>query len=353
VGPAQMRVVVIGLALVMVACAAPSGAPAPGRSAPAAPAAGAPAAASGSAPAAATGAPARESFKLGYPNLSLSYLSMLMAREHGLYAQEGLDADVQQMRANVGQAALVAGEVEFTAAVGSSVKMALQGAPIKTIMLLVDTQVMTLVARPEIRSVPQLRGRTVGVGVAGASIDQVARLVLKHHGLEPQQDVNVVPIGDGAIQYEALRLGQIDAAMMSLPFPILGRREGYSILAHSHEIFKLPSAGITVLQSTIEQRRDMVRRMARAQIRALQLVREQPDAAVRFIEEFFEMDPQTARDPYEYLLPVFSKTGAVDREAMEFQIEQERASGLATSLGYDDVVDTTIVADALRDLGLR
>src|SRR5687768_5617485 len=123
------------------------------------------------------------------------------------------------MRANVGQAALVSGEVEFTSAVGSNLKMALQGAPIKTILLLMGTQVMALVAQPAYRSVADLRGKTVGVGVAGASIDQVAQLTLKHYGLEPQRDVSVVPIGDGAIQYEALKLGQVDAVMMSLPFP--------------------------------------------------------------------------------------------------------------------------------------
>jgi ABC-type nitrate/sulfonate/bicarbonate transport system substrate-binding protein len=210
-----------------------------------------------------------------------------------------------------------------------------------------------LVAQPEYRTVPQLRGKTVGVGVAGASIDQVARLVLKHHGLEPQQDVNVVPIGDGGVQYEALKLGQIDAAMMSLPFPILGRREGYSLVAHSHEIFKLPSAGIGAMQTTLERRRDMVRRMVRAQIRGLQLIRAQPDAAIRFIEEFFEMDPQTARESYEYLLPAFSTTGTVDREAVEFQVELERAAGTATGVTADQVIDNSIVAEALRDLGLR
>ncbi len=343
-GWADRWVVVLLVGVLIGACATPAAPPAAE-----APTAGAPAAA---------GAPAsppapRAPFRLGYPNLSLSYLPILMAREAGYYEEEGLDADLQQMRANVGQAALVSGEIDFTAAVGSNLRMALQGAPIKTFLLLMQAQVMSLVARPEFQSVADLRGRRVGVGVAGASIDQVARLVVRHYGLEPQQDVQIVSVGDGAIQYEALKLGQIDAAMMSLPFPLLGRREGYAILANAHEIMKLPSAGVGALQSTLDQRRDMVRRVVRAQIRALQLVRAQPDAAIRFIAEFFDMDPETARESYEYILPAWSAWGEVDREAIELQIQLDKAGGLVSSLTYDDIVDPSIVAEVARELGLR
>jgi NitT/TauT family transport system substrate-binding protein len=338
----------LGICLSVAACATPATPRDTGSQPSAAPAAPAdPAAASPTSPV------ARESFRLAYPNLSMSYLPILMARDLGYYEQEGLDADVMLMRANVGQAALVAGEIDFTASVGSNVKMALQGAPIKTILLFVQAQVMSLVAQPQYSTPESLRGKTVGVGVPGASVDQVARLILKHYGLEPQRDVNVVPVGDGAIQYQALQLGQVDAVVLSLPYPVLARREGYAIVANAPDLFKLPSGGVGTMQSTLEQRPDMVRRMARAQIRALEYVRTQPEAAAKFIEQFFDMDYPTARESYEFLLPAFSATGEVDREAMDLQLEMERGEGLVVTLGYDQLVDPTIAADAARDLGLR
>src|SRR5579883_331368 len=353
VNSARRRRLALGLCLLLAACTAPA---APHAAEPTTPraaggAAVAPAAAATS-PAAATPAP-RETFPLASPNLSMSYLPILMASDLGYYEQEGLDADVSLMRANVGQAALVAGEIDFTASVGSNIKMALQGAPIKTILLFVQAQVMSLVAQPQYRTVEQLRGKTVGVGVAGASVDQVARLILKHYGLEPQRDVSVVPVGDGAIQYQALQLGQVDSVVLSLPYPVLARRDGYSIIANAPDLFKLPSGGVGALQSTLEQRRDMVRRVARAQIRALQYARTQPDAAAQFIARFFDMDEQTARESYDFLLPAFSTTGEVDREAIDLQLEMERGEGMDVTLGYDQLVDPTIAADAARDLGLR
>ena len=340
------------LALTVAGCTAPR---------PATPAASsggtgtAPGAAS-AAPASAAPAPAaalsRETFHLAYPNLSLSYLPILMARDLGYYDEEGLDADVLLMRANVGQAALVAGEIDFTASVGSNIKMALQGAPIKTILLFVQAQVMSLVAQPQYRTPESLRGKTVGVGVAGASVDQVARLILKHYGLEPQRDVSVVPVGDGAIQYQALQLGQMDAVVLSLPYPVLARRDGYAIVANAPDLFKLPSGGVGTMQSTLDQRRDMVRRVARAQIRALQYIRAQPEAAAKFIEQFFDMDYATARESYDFLLPAFTAAGEVDREAMDLQLEMERSEGTVVTMGYEQLVDPTVASEAARDLGL-
>jgi NitT/TauT family transport system substrate-binding protein len=346
----------IGLvALLVAACAAPrEGSSGPAAAArPPAGAATAPGAAAAGTVASATTAVPREAFHLGYPNLSLSYLPILMARDLGYYEEEGLDADLSLMRANVGQAALVSGEIEFTASIGSNIKMALQGAPIKTILLFAQAQVMSLVAQPQLRTPEQLRGKTVGVGVAGASVDLVARLILKHYGLEPQRDVSVVPVGDGAIQYQALQLGQMDAVVLSLPFPVLARREGFAIVANAPDLFKLPSGGVGTMQSTLEQRRDMVQRMARAQIRALQYVRTQPEAVAKFVEQFFDMDYQTARESYEFLLPALTATGEVDREALELQLDMERAEGTAVTMGYDQLVDVTVAANAARELGLR
>src|SRR5438105_5009096 len=106
---AHRGALILGLAALIAAACAPSAAPGRPASAPSAAASG-PGAAAGPGPAAPP--VAREAFHLGYPNLSMSYLPILMARDLGYYDEEALDADVTLMRANVGQAALIAGEIE-------------------------------------------------------------------------------------------------------------------------------------------------------------------------------------------------------------------------------------------------
>jgi hypothetical protein len=82
-------------------------------------------------------------------------------------------------------------------------------------------------------------------------------------------------------------------------------------------------------------------------------VRTQPEAVAKFVEQFFDMDYQTARESYEFLLPALTATGEVDREALELQLDMERAEGTAVTMGYDQLVDVTVAANAARELGLR
>jgi NitT/TauT family transport system substrate-binding protein len=330
----------------LLGCAAPAR-PAPDAREPAAvPAVSAPAPV-------ATDAPApRAAARFAYPNLSLSFLPLIVARDKGHYAEEGLEAELVEMRANVGQAALVAGEVDYTASLGSNVKMALQGAPIKVVFMHARSPTMSLVAQPQYRTPTDLRGKSLGVGVIGATIDQVARLVVKHYGLDPQNDVQIISLGDGAVQYQALQLGQVDSVLMSLPFPIAARRDGFSILADAADIIKFPTTGLGTLQSTLDSRRDEVRRMARSQVRALQYIRAQPEETVRVIAQFFDMDPETARASYEYILPSFSPSGTVDRDAMEAVLDVERQDGTAPGpYTYERVADGGPAEQAARELG--
>jgi NitT/TauT family transport system substrate-binding protein len=324
---------------------------APAASPPAAPAQ--PAVAGEPAAAAPTAAPARVPARMAYPNISLSFLPMIVARDVGYYAEEGLDAELIEMRANVGQAALIAGEVDYTVSLGSNVKMALQGAPIKTVFLYMDAPVFLLVAQPQYRTVADLRGRTIGVGVIGAVIDQITRLTVKHYGLDPANDVQIIPVGDGAVQYQSLQLGQVDAVMMSLPFPIAARREGFSVVVNVADVLKMPASGVGTLQSTIDTRRDEVRRMLRAQIRALEYIRAEPAASSRIIGEFFAMDAETARESYGYVLPAFTRPGIPEREAMETLLDVERAEGTVTGpITYERAVDPSIAEQAARELGV-
>ena len=93
--------------------------------------------------------------------------------------------------------------------------------------------------------------------------------------------------------------------------------------------------------------------MARSQVRALQFIRAQPEETIRLIGEFFGMDPETARASYEFILPSFSVTGTVDREAMDALLAQEREDGTAPCpYTYERVADGGPAEEAARELGV-
>jgi NitT/TauT family transport system substrate-binding protein len=292
--------------------------------------------------------------RIGYPSRSVTFLSMLLARDQGYYQEQGLDVEAIQLKTNVGITALLNGEVEYTESVGTNIRSALQGAPIKTVLTSMRAPVFMLVAQPEFDSVARLQGRTVGITNFGGTNEQTTRLLFEHYGLQPQRDVQLVPVGDAPVQYELLRQGQVDAIVVSLPFPLLAQRDGYKLLVNAPDIVSMPLAGLGTLQATIDTRRDQVKRVVKAEIQALGRIRSHPDETIALIADLFETDNATAREAYGYLMPSFSDDGTPEPVGIATVLKLEQEDGPTPAPAtYEQVADPTIAAEAQAELGLR
>jgi ABC-type nitrate/sulfonate/bicarbonate transport system substrate-binding protein len=116
----------------------------------------------------------------------------------------------------------------------------------------------------------------------------------------------------------------------------------------------MPLAGIGTLQSSIDTRRDQVKRVVKAEIQALGRIRSHPEEAMALIADLFETDTATARDAYSYLLPSFSEDGTPERAGIETILELEQEDGPTPAPAtYDQVADATVAAEAQAQLGLR
>lgn len=63
-----------------------------------------------------------------------------------------------------------------------------------------------------------LRGKKIGVTVAGAQVDLTTRYLLIEAGLDPDKDVQVLALGSGVPQVAALEQDRVDAIMAVVPF---------------------------------------------------------------------------------------------------------------------------------------
>lgn len=89
---------------------------------------------------------------------------------------------------------------------------------------------LQLMARPEINSIADLRGKTVAVDTTtGYAAGLFA--ILRENGLEPGRDVNIVFAGATNVRYEKLVAGQFDATLLGTPFTVLAKQQGFHSLA--------------------------------------------------------------------------------------------------------------------------
>ena len=147
------------------------------------------------------------------PSKSLSWFPIHLTREKGFYRAEGLDVDYVIMKPQVAMQALIAGDVGYTTALGSTIRAALRNVPLRVVMTIADKPLFSLIARPGIHSVEELRGKLLGISSFGASTDTYARALLRRYQLTPNQDVKILALGGGTNRIAAMESGAIDAAL--------------------------------------------------------------------------------------------------------------------------------------------
>src|SRR5579884_2921600 len=267
-------------------------------------------------------------------------------------ARQGLDAELVQAAATVSIAGMVNGDVDFSMSLGSLARAAAKGLPVRVLEESGTAPQLYLVARPEIRSLADLRGKVLSPISMGGTNSQTATLLLRKHGVDPQS-VQLLAGGDAPRQLEMLRQGQIDAALISPPYPLVAQREGYPLLANAQEEIALAFTGITASLDTLAQRGDLVRRTIRAEIEALQYLHADREGTIRLMEQRFNSEPDLAAAAYDQIIGAFTTDGTVSREGVDNVMALDKEEGeIPDSAQFEDVVDLRPLQDVQRAMGL-
>ena len=182
-----------------------------------------------------------ESIKFALPGNSMGYLPLFVAVHRGFFKDEGLDIELPRLIPAMAQNALLAGEVQYHGLADSGLRLAARGLPIKAIFYGADRPMYYLVAQKEIRSVPELRGKRIGVSQFGGTSDLSARLALKHFGVEPEKDALLIQIGAEGTRMAALRAGSVSAIIVPVPAVAILKREGFNEVSFVGDVVEFAS----------------------------------------------------------------------------------------------------------------
>ena len=103
-------------------------------------------------------ATAQERVRVAMPSKALTFLNFYVGDKFGLYRAEGLEVSLEVLKSDIGVAALVSGEMDYISAIGTAMRAAAAGAPLKATMFTMDKVIFFLMARPEIKTIQDLRG---------------------------------------------------------------------------------------------------------------------------------------------------------------------------------------------------
>src|SRR5687768_10711557 len=203
-----------------------------------------------------------ERIVITYPSRSIASVDLYIAQDRGFFRQEGLLADVVQVRGNIGVTALLSGDAHAINNVGTIIRaMERSDLPAKVVSQSLKKNLFWLVTKPDVKSLSDLKGKVFGTTTLGGSQHLAAMRLLQKAGLDPDKDITVVIGGDVPTQLQSLVSGVIQLAALSPPTVILAR-DKFKLRIHGSTLEDLPNLqnGLAFSEKLLRERRDLAKR---------------------------------------------------------------------------------------------
>ncbi len=297
---------------------------------------------------------AADKIRIGYPAPTASHMNSVLAQKKDFFKDAGIDAEIIRIPSPGSLAALVNGDIDYFSSISPVVAAAVRGLPVKVVACYMPGPSNTLVARPDVKSVKDLKGKTVAVSTPGGGPTVITKMILKHFGLDPDKDVKLLPFDRDERRLIAMKQGLADAVALSPPFNYLAKKEGFVVLAKAYELFSYPPSGLAASVKKIRERPEEVKRVIRAGIKANHYIRENRDGTIQIMMEWLKINRELAVAAYESVGPAFSEDGNIPEDGLRLFIEEARkATKLDREVSINEVADSSILKEVQRDLGIK
>ena len=307
-------------------------------------------------PSAAAQAPLKK-LRLGVAATSVGFLPTYAAHQRGFYRDEGIDLEIILMSLAAANNAFFKGEIEYSAGLTGLALAAARNYPAKILIFTIAKPLQSFVSRREIKEPRDLKGKKVAGSSPGGSATILAYQALKHFGLEPGKDVQVLPMGgSGAGRLAVLEQGVVDAALLSVPENIIAVNKGYNELIFLGDVVSFPQNGFGASVARIQQQPDEIYRMVRATLRGLLFVTDEANreqARDIMMKQWRVSDQKLAAEMLGYLKRGLAKDAVIAPEAVQYFVDLTRESSNVTQpIAGAQVVDFSFLEKARKDLGL-
>ena len=294
---------------------------------------------------------AADRVRFAYPAKSLNYLPITIGRDKGMFQGEGIDLQLVLVASTIQVTALTTGDIDFSGAQSQVMAGAARGLPVKVVGFLTIKPSFWLMAKPEIKSMADLKGKIIGITAIGSSTDTLARFLVTKNGLTPDREVAFIGTGTTANILTAMKAGTVDAGVLSPPFNAMATQMGYRTLAYFGDYVEQSLSGLGTADRMIRERPELVRRMLAATIKSLRFIQQRPGDSIQFISKEWSVDSAAATELYKSMLPAFSKDGGMDEKGIRDALKREtERMALKEETPLSKVMDLRLLREVQKDL---
>jgi len=271
-------------------------------------------------------ASAQEKIRVGLGSVSLQSGLVYIGKDRGLFAKYGLTTEAIYIPGgSTNVQVLVSGNLDLSQLSGApGVAANLQGADIVYFAGLLDKLNYQLIARSDIKSIEQLKGRKFAVSRYGSSADFGMRAMLKRVGIDPVKEATILQIGDEPARIAAITSGNVDGTVVNAPFRSEAERLKLNVLADSVKM-NVPffNTGLLGTRRFLDTQDTKVMNFLRAYLEAIKILKTERDYSVKALGQFTRVsDVKALQEGYDYFVSQLPNVPYPSAEAMQAVVAQ-------------------------------
>jgi NitT/TauT family transport system substrate-binding protein len=293
-----------------------------------------------------------EKLVIGYPAPVASLGIIDVMRKGGLFKKNGLDIDLVFIQGSpILTAAMVSGQVPLSFLGGAAiVASAVGGADTVYLACGINTLYWRFFTTPDIKTIADLKGKTLGVTTIGSQEDSVIRFLLKERGLEYGRDFAVVAVGGAPTRLAALSKGVVHGSTFIPPQDIAAERLGLNPLIDMSTLgLYNPGSCFASTRTYIKTHRDTVMKVMKTFVEGLRFYRDPQnrDFVLKVTADFAQnRDPEVLRTTYDVVTRYQDRVPYVNMKGIEFMLKTlELRDPRAKSFDPANVVDSSFIQE--------
>jgi ABC-type nitrate/sulfonate/bicarbonate transport system substrate-binding protein len=259
-------------------------------------------------------------------NHSVSMTAIYVAKHLGIFESYGYDARVLVLEPRAALAALLAGELDFYTAIGSTARAALRGVPVRVGLVALNRSDFMLVASKEIQSIEQVKGKLVGGYTPQGTVNVILAELLRRNGLRTD-DYKI--INSGTARAAALMSGNVPVALVNSVETVKLVKQGFHVLARAGDELQMPQSGLGMSVASIQAKREFLRPGVQAVLDAIKLIASQKDKTTAVLMKQLSLTQDEAGFVYDVIRPGWALDGRPTAAALKLDAElSQRDMGL-------------------------
>jgi NitT/TauT family transport system substrate-binding protein len=229
--------------------------------------------------------PAPRALQVPLSAVSGAVTPVWVADQAGVFRRHGLDAEVASVSPATAVQAMLAGSAPITPTGSGTVSAWLTGA---TDLVFVgggvSRAVFKIVARPDVATVQDLRGKALANTAPTSSGTLAMFETLRRFGLEPDHDYSMSYLREQPAVLAALLSDTIQGTVLGTPLSEEAEAQGMRVLVDMRDLpINMMSSYVTTTRPTLERDPDLVQRFLMAHLEAMQLARDEPAVGIEAI----------------------------------------------------------------------